>query len=81
MFSRRSILTLLPTAIVTSALGAPAIAQPARKLRIGFQKGEPELVAAKQNRSLETALAPLGVEVEWLEFGNGAILRVSGGQQ
>jgi sulfonate transport system substrate-binding protein len=36
-----------------------------------LQKGEPTLVAAKQNRSLETALAPLGVEVEWLEFPFG----------
>jgi len=68
MFSRRSILALLPTAVVTSFLAPPAIVQPARKLRVGFQKGEPELVAAKQNRSLETALAPLGVKVEWLEF-------------
>jgi sulfonate transport system substrate-binding protein len=71
MFSRRSILALLPTAVVTSVLGAPGIAQSARKLRIGFQKGEPELVAAKQNRSLETALAPLGVEVDWVEFPFG----------
>jgi sulfonate transport system substrate-binding protein len=71
MFSRRSILALLPTAVMGSVLTAPANAQPARKLRVGFQKGEPTLVAAKQNRALETALAPLGVEVEWLEFPFG----------
>jgi sulfonate transport system substrate-binding protein len=71
MFSRRSILALLPIAVTAGALAAPAIAQQARKLRVGFQKGEPTLVAAKQNRSLETALAPLGVEVEWLEFPFG----------
>jgi NitT/TauT family transport system substrate-binding protein/sulfonate transport system substrate-binding protein len=75
MFSRRSILALLPTALAAgtlATLGAtPTTAQPARKLRVGFQKGEPTLVAAKQNRSLETALAPLGVEVEWLEFPFG----------
>ena len=71
MFSRRSILALLPTAVVASILTAPANAQPARKLRVGFQKGEPTLVTAKQNRALEAALAPLGVEVEWLEFPFG----------
>ena len=71
MFSRRSILALLPTAVLASVLAARANAQPARKLRVGFQKGEPSLVAAKQNRALETALAPLDVEVEWLEFPFG----------
>jgi NitT/TauT family transport system substrate-binding protein/sulfonate transport system substrate-binding protein len=75
MFSRRSILALLPTALATGTFATPGAtpttAQPARKLRVGFQKGEPTLVAAKQNRSLETALAPLGVEVEWLEFPFG----------
>jgi len=71
MFSRRSILALLPTAVVAGSVTAPANAQPARKLRVGFQKGEPSLVAAKQNHALETALAPLGVEVEWLEFPFG----------
>jgi len=69
MFSRRSILALLPAAV--GALAVPTLAQPVRRLRIGFQKGEPTLVTAKQNRSLETALAPLGVEVEWLEFPFG----------
>jgi sulfonate transport system substrate-binding protein len=71
MFSRRSILALLPAAVAAGTLATPTTAQPARKLRVGFQKGEPTLVAAKQNRSLETALAPLGVEVEWLEFPFG----------
>jgi aliphatic sulfonates family ABC transporter substrate-binding protein len=76
MITRRSILALLPHAVATAALVAPALVtsaapQPTRKLRVGFQKGEPTLVAAKQNRSLETALAPLGVEVEWLEFAFG----------
>jgi len=71
MFSRRSILALLPAAIAAAGPVRLAAAQTARKLRVGFQKGEPTLVAAKQNRSLETALAPLGVEVEWLEFAFG----------
>jgi sulfonate transport system substrate-binding protein len=71
MISRRSVLALLPTAVLAGGIVPSATAQPARKLRIGFQKGEPELVVAKQNRSLETALATLGVEVEWLEFPFG----------
>ncbi len=71
MFSRRSILAVLPAAIAAGGFAIPGRAQPTRKLRIGFQKGEPTLVAAKQNHALETALAPLGVEVEWLEFQFG----------
>ena len=71
MFSRRSILALLPSAIAAGGVATSGRAQPARKLRIGFQKGEPTLVTAKQNRALDTALAPLDVEVEWLEFQFG----------
>jgi len=47
------------------------MAAPGKTLRIGFQKGEPILLTAKQNRSLETLLEPLGVEVQWIEFQFG----------
>jgi ABC-type nitrate/sulfonate/bicarbonate transport system substrate-binding protein len=40
-------------------------------LRVGFQKGEPLLLAARQNRSLETLLNPLGIDVQWIEFQFG----------
>jgi sulfonate transport system substrate-binding protein len=70
MLDRRTILGLL-------ASGAAAVscriarAETAPSLRVGYQKGEPILVAAKQNRSLETVLNPLGIGVEWLPFPFG----------
>jgi aliphatic sulfonates family ABC transporter substrate-binding protein len=66
--TRRRLLSALPAL----ALGvAGARAAEATSLRIGFQKGEPVLVAAKQNRSFETLLSPLGITVSWLEFAFG----------
>jgi sulfonate transport system substrate-binding protein len=70
MLDRRTIFGLL-------AGGAAAVscriaqAETASSLRVGYQKGEPILVAAKQNRSLESVLNPLGVSVEWLPFPFG----------
>jgi NitT/TauT family transport system substrate-binding protein/sulfonate transport system substrate-binding protein len=70
MITRRTLLAALPAAgIVTAA--TRAMAAPGKTLRIGFQKGEPILLTAKQNRSLETLLEPLGVEVQWIEFQFG----------
>lgn len=66
MLARRSLL-----ALPFAALAARASAAQSRTLRIGYQKGEPVLLAAKQNRSFETSLAPLGVTVEWMEFPYG----------
>ena len=57
--------------IVSSRRPAQAGATAARLLRVGFQKGEPILLAAKQNRSLETLLNPLDIEVQWIEFQFG----------
>jgi NitT/TauT family transport system substrate-binding protein/sulfonate transport system substrate-binding protein len=70
MLDRRTVFGLL-------AGGAAALscriarAETASSLRVGYQKGEPILVAAKQNRSLETVLNPLGITVEWLPFPFG----------
>ncbi len=69
MATRRSLLQTFP-ALVFGAT-ARAYAAGATALRIGFQKGEPVLVAAKENRSFETLLNPLGVTVSWLEFAFG----------
>ena len=66
MLSRRSLLALTSATAATRALAGPA-----KTFRIGFQKGEPVLLAARQRRSFETALASLGVEVQWLEFPYG----------
>lgn len=65
-FSRR--------ALLGAAIAMPAIrlkAAEAKTLRVGFQKGEPVLMAARANRDLETLLEPKGISVEWIEFQFG----------
>lgn len=42
-----------------------------KTVRMGFQKGEPTQMAAKQNRDLEKLLSPLGWDVQWIEFQFG----------
>ena len=64
----------LLAAPLAAALAMPAIrtrAAAAKTLRMGFQKGEPTQLAAKQNRDLENRLAPLGWDVGWAEFQFG----------
>ena len=68
MILRRRLLAALP-AIGTAT--AVASAAPSKLLRVGYQKGEPLLLAAKQNRSLEALLNPLGIDVQWVEFQFG----------
>jgi len=67
MISRRHLLAALPA----FGIAAKASAEPGKLLRIGFQKGEPLLVASKQNRTFENLLNPLGIEVQWVEFQFG----------
>jgi aliphatic sulfonates family ABC transporter substrate-binding protein len=59
--------------ILTAALAMPAIraARAANVLHMGFQKGEPLLVAMKAAGTLEAKLAPLGFDVTWNEFQFG----------
>lgn len=72
MLSRRSAVGLLPAALALAVTRARAAGGAVPKqLRVGFQKGEPVLVTARQNRSFDTLLQPLGVEVTWLEFAFG----------
>jgi NitT/TauT family transport system substrate-binding protein/sulfonate transport system substrate-binding protein len=66
MISRRHLLAALPVCGIAIAAAAPS-----KLLRIGFQKGEPILLASKRNRSVETLLNPLGIEVQWIEFQFG----------
>jgi NitT/TauT family transport system substrate-binding protein/sulfonate transport system substrate-binding protein len=70
MLRRRSLLTAAPAALLAGG-GRSSWAEQPKALRVGYQKGEPVLVAAKENRALETALKPLGIEVSWLEFAFG----------
>jgi sulfonate transport system substrate-binding protein len=61
----------------TTVLALPAIrtrAATGKTLRMGFQKGEPTQIAAKQNRDLENLLTPLGWDVQWIEFQFGSPL-------
>ncbi|THF65217.1 aliphatic sulfonate ABC transporter substrate-binding protein [Pseudothauera rhizosphaerae] len=60
------------------AAGAAGLALPLRSfaagdevLRIGFQKSSSLLIIQKGQGSLEKALAPLGVKVQWTEFSSG----------
>ena len=48
-----------------------ARAAESKTLRVGFQKGEPVLMAAKANGDLETLFEPRGTSVEWVEFQFG----------
>jgi sulfonate transport system substrate-binding protein len=48
-----------------------ARAADSKTLRIGFQKGEPILMATKANKDLENLLGPKGQNVEWIEFQFG----------
>ncbi|MDR1111272.1 MAG: aliphatic sulfonate ABC transporter substrate-binding protein [Deltaproteobacteria bacterium] len=52
------------------ALSAGAYAQE-KKLRVGFQKSSTLLILLKGQGTLEKALGPLGVGVEWNEFTSG----------
>jgi sulfonate transport system substrate-binding protein len=67
MITRRHMLGALSAMGITTAHATT----PSKLLRVGFQKGEPILLAAKQNRSLETLLNPIGIEVQWIEFQFG----------
>jgi sulfonate transport system substrate-binding protein len=62
---------LLGAAAILAVPAIRARAGAGKTLRMGFQKGEPVLMAAKQNQDLEKLLAPLGWSVEWIEFQFG----------
>jgi sulfonate transport system substrate-binding protein len=61
-------------ALLAASLALPAIARAAdtpRVLRIGYQKGEPVLIAAREHGTLDAHLKPLGITTQWLEFEFG----------
>ena len=55
------------TALATFGAGA----EPAKELRIGFQKAASLFVLQKAQGSLEKRLAPQGIAVKWVEFPAG----------
>ena len=68
-------MTLKRRHFLVASLAMPAAsrarAADGKTMRVGFQKGEAVLMAAKANRNLETLLGPTGVAVEWIEFQFG----------
>lgn len=72
-FSRRQfgIGALAAAALASTALSAArGHAEAVKTLKIGFQKTNLPVIA-QQQRSVETALEPLGVGVEWVQFQAG----------
>ncbi len=60
---------LAALALALATFGAAA--EPAKELRIGFQKSASLFVLQKAQGTLERRLAPLGVGVKWVEFPAG----------
>jgi sulfonate transport system substrate-binding protein len=58
-------------AVALSLAALAARAEPAKELRIGFQKSASLLVLQKAQGTLEKRLAPQGVAVKWVEFPAG----------
>ena len=68
--SRRGWLaSVLSVALALAAFGAHA--DPAKELRIGYQKSASLFVLQKAQGTLEKRLAPQGVAVKWVEFPAG----------
>lgn len=67
LLSRRTVLAAPALLLATRRV----VAEPAKVARVGTQKGAGLLVAEQQQRGLETALAPLGIDVQWVEFQFG----------
>jgi sulfonate transport system substrate-binding protein len=67
---RHALAAALSASLTFPALRCPHAAE-SKTLRMGFQKGEAILVAAKAHKVLETALRPKGYTVEWIEFPFG----------
>ena len=62
---------LAATALGLASAPTSSQAEPARELRIGFQKSASLLVLQKAQGTLEKRLAPQGVAVKWVEFPAG----------
>lgn len=70
LLSRRHWLALSALALAAGA-AAPARAADPITLRIGFQKSASVLALQKSQGTLEKRLAPLGAQVQWVEFPAG----------
>jgi len=70
---RRAAVRAVVAALATCALGTSWAAD-GDVVRIGYQKSSTLTLIAKTRGTLEKALAPLGVKVQWLEFTSGTPL-------
>jgi hypothetical protein len=68
--ARRHLLLAAAAAAMPFA-ARPAFAAETEKLRIGFQKSSTLTILLKSRGTLETALAPLKIDVQWHEFTSG----------
>lgn len=73
MVTRRVLLSgFLGATLLSAALENPALAEPTKTFRIGYQKSSSLLVAARQQQVFEKRLKALGFEeVRWVEFQFG----------
>ncbi|MET0312365.1 MAG: aliphatic sulfonate ABC transporter substrate-binding protein [Burkholderiaceae bacterium] len=70
-FQRRQLLAAGAAAAALPFAGLAARAAEPGKLRIGFQKSSTLMIYLKSRGTLEAALAPLQVSVQWHEFTSG----------
>ncbi len=71
LFHRRRQLLAGLAALPLAGAGSVAFGADPEKLRIGFQKSSTLTIFLKSRGTLEKALAPLGVTVQWHEFTSG----------
>ncbi|SPA22117.1 aliphatic sulphonate binding protein precursor; sulfur starvation inducible [Cupriavidus taiwanensis] len=69
--SRRRWLLAAAGAAAASALPVVSLGQGPTTLRIGYQKSSTLMILLKSRQTLEKALAPRGVAVQWHEFTSG----------
>ncbi|SPS01694.1 aliphatic sulfonate ABC transporter substrate-binding protein [Cupriavidus taiwanensis] len=69
--SRRRWLLAAAGAAAASALPGVSLGQGPTALRIGYQKSSTLMILLKSRQTLEKALAPAGVSVQWYEFTSG----------
>ncbi|CAJ95324.1 Aliphatic sulfonates-binding protein [Cupriavidus necator] len=68
---RRLLLTAAGAAAAASVLPGVSWGQGQTALRIGYQKSSTLMILLKSRQTLEKALAPKGVTVQWYEFTSG----------
>jgi sulfonate transport system substrate-binding protein len=71
MMKVKFLLSFVAVLVSLGLIMSQSVSAQKNKVRIGFQKSSTLLILLKGQGSLEKALKPLGVEVEWKEFTSG----------